>query len=58
MSELDHPIHQQFSDEELRAIVEEAAGLVKAETAERPQQPQHSDEYVSAEEWAEKAGAK
>lgn len=24
MSELDHPIHQQFSDEELRAIVEEA----------------------------------
>jgi imidazolonepropionase-like amidohydrolase len=25
MSELDHPIHQQFSDEELRAIVEEAA---------------------------------
>lgn len=25
MSEVDHPIHQQFSDEELRAIVEEAA---------------------------------
>lgn len=25
MSELDHPIHQQFSDEELRAIVDEAA---------------------------------
>jgi len=25
MSELDHPIHQQFSDEEMRAIVEEAA---------------------------------
>ena len=25
MSELDHPIHQQFSDEEIRAIVEEAA---------------------------------
>lgn len=25
MSEIDHPIHQQFSDEELRAIVEEAA---------------------------------
>jgi imidazolonepropionase-like amidohydrolase len=25
MSELDHPIHQQFSDEELRAIVQEAA---------------------------------
>ena len=24
MSEVDHPIHQQFSDEELRAIVEEA----------------------------------
>jgi imidazolonepropionase-like amidohydrolase len=24
MSELDHPVHQQFSDEELRAIVEEA----------------------------------
>ncbi len=24
MSEIDHPIHQQFSDEELRAIVEEA----------------------------------
>jgi len=25
MSEVDHPIHQQFSDEELRAIVDEAA---------------------------------
>jgi imidazolonepropionase-like amidohydrolase len=25
MSEVDHPIHQQFSDEEMRAIVEEAA---------------------------------
>lgn len=25
MSEIDHPIHQQFSDEELRAIVDEAA---------------------------------
>lgn len=25
MSELDHPMHQQFSDEEMRAIVEEAA---------------------------------
>lgn len=25
MSEIDHPIHQQFSDEELRTIVEEAA---------------------------------
>ncbi|MFT7476644.1 MAG: imidazolonepropionase-like amidohydrolase [Verrucomicrobiales bacterium] len=25
MSEIDHPMHQQFSDEELRAIVEEAA---------------------------------
>jgi imidazolonepropionase-like amidohydrolase len=25
LSELDHPIHQQFSDEEIRAIVEEAA---------------------------------
>jgi imidazolonepropionase-like amidohydrolase len=25
MSEVDHPIHQQFSDQELRAIVEEAA---------------------------------
>lgn len=25
MSEVDHPIHQQFSDEELKAIVEEAA---------------------------------
>ena len=25
MSEVDHPMHQQFSDEELRAIVEEAA---------------------------------
>jgi imidazolonepropionase-like amidohydrolase len=25
MSEVDHPIHQQFSDDELRAIVEEAA---------------------------------
>jgi imidazolonepropionase-like amidohydrolase len=25
MSELDHPIHQQFSDEEMRAIVDEAA---------------------------------
>lgn len=25
MSEIDHPIHQQFSDEEMRAIVEEAA---------------------------------
>ncbi len=25
LSELDHPVHQQFSDEELRAIVEEAA---------------------------------
>jgi imidazolonepropionase-like amidohydrolase len=25
MSEVDHPIHQQFSDEEIRAIVEEAA---------------------------------
>lgn len=25
MSEVDHPVHQQFSDEELRAIVEEAA---------------------------------
>jgi imidazolonepropionase-like amidohydrolase len=25
MSEIDHPIHQQFSDEELRVIVEEAA---------------------------------
>jgi imidazolonepropionase-like amidohydrolase len=25
MSEVDHPIHQQFSDEELRAVVEEAA---------------------------------
>jgi imidazolonepropionase-like amidohydrolase len=25
LSELDHPIHQQFSDEELKAIVEEAA---------------------------------
>jgi len=25
MSQIDHPIHQQFSDEELRAIVEEAA---------------------------------
>jgi imidazolonepropionase-like amidohydrolase len=25
MSEIDHPIHQQFSDEELRAVVEEAA---------------------------------
>jgi imidazolonepropionase-like amidohydrolase len=25
MSELDHPVHQQFSDEEIRAIVEEAA---------------------------------
>jgi imidazolonepropionase-like amidohydrolase len=25
LSEIDHPIHQQFSDEELRAIVEEAA---------------------------------
>jgi imidazolonepropionase-like amidohydrolase len=25
LSELDHPLHQQFSDEELRAIVEEAA---------------------------------
>ena len=24
MSEIDHPVHQQFSDEELRAIVEEA----------------------------------
>lgn len=25
MSEIDHPVHQQFSDEEMRAIVEEAA---------------------------------
>ncbi len=25
MSEVDHPVHQQFSDEEMRAIVEEAA---------------------------------
>ena len=37
MSELDHPIHQQFSDEELHAIVQEAArakGLGKRANAE------------------------
>jgi imidazolonepropionase-like amidohydrolase len=33
MSELDHPIHQQFSDEELRAIVEEAARAERAVAA-------------------------
>ncbi len=32
-SELDHPIHQQFSDEELRAIVEEAGRAERAVAA-------------------------
>ncbi len=32
-SELDHPIHQQYSDEELRAIVEEAARAERAVAA-------------------------
>jgi imidazolonepropionase-like amidohydrolase len=30
MSELDHPVHQQFSDDELRAIVEEAGRAERA----------------------------
>ena len=33
MSELDHPIHQQFSDDELRAAVEEAARAERAVAA-------------------------
>lgn len=33
MSELDHPIHQQFSGEEMRAIVEEAARAERAVAA-------------------------
>ena len=33
ISELDHPMHQQFSDEELRAIVEEAARAERAVAA-------------------------
>jgi imidazolonepropionase-like amidohydrolase len=33
MSEVDHPIHQQFSDEELRAIVEEANRAERAVAA-------------------------
>jgi imidazolonepropionase-like amidohydrolase len=33
MSQVDHPIHQQFSDDELRAIVEEAARAERAVAA-------------------------